>query len=280
MKSKGRKRKRVRIDPYHKVQAAQLKAANLARQEVLKKERADALGDPVRSKSTPFIESIRTLKNPDTETPSEGSKHRNFFVDSDELSKALSHSKYLTEPLPGTEKIFSSDPAESTVEAREKARARHLSEHQAEHNNARQALERITSLANASSKDKTRVNVQRCIDEFGRHKTDNTLSPRPQGPAQLATPPPEHPRLRAGPDTGSSEVQVAILTTKIDKLADHVAKVGHKDKHNKRNLRVLVHRRQKLLAYLREKERGGPRWSHLMDKLGLSDGAWKGEISL
>lgn len=280
MKSKGRKRKRVRIDPYHKAQAAQLKAANLARQEVLKKERADALGDPVRSESTPFMESIRTLKQPSSQTPSEGSKYRNFFVDSDELSKALSHSKYLTEPLPGTEKILPSDSGETTVEAREKARERYLAEHQVEHDNAQKALERITSLVNASSKDKTRVNIQRCIDEFGRHRTDEVLPPRPQGPAQLATPPPEHPRLRAGPDTGSSEVQVAILTTKIDKLADHVAKVGHKDKHNKRNLRVLVHRRQKLLAYLRQKERGGPRWSNLMEKLGLSDGAWKGEISL
>lgn len=82
---------------------------------------------------------------------------------------------------------------------------------------------------------------------------------------------------RVGPDTGSAEVQVAILTTKINVLADNL---GKKDKHNKRNLRLLVHKRQKLLKYLRRKERGGPRWQHLMDKLGLGDAMWKGEISL
>lgn len=83
-----------------------------------------------------------------------------------------------------------------------------------------------------------------------------------------------------GPDTGSSEVQIAILTAKIKTVADFLATRGKGDKHNKRNLRLLVHRRQKLLQYLRRKERGGPRWQHCIETLGLTEGTWRGEISL
>ena len=91
---------------------------------------------------------------------------------------------------------------------------------------------------------------------------------------------PERPP-RAGPDTGSSEVQIAILTAKIRVLANELeAKRGHKDKINKRNLRVMVHKRQKLLKYLRKKERGSDRWRNLVETLGLAEGTWKGEISL
>jgi len=85
---------------------------------------------------------------------------------------------------------------------------------------------------------------------------------------------------RAGPDTGSSEVQIAVLTAKIRTLADFLETRGKTDKVNKRNLRLLVHRRQKLLLYLRRKERGGPRWQNIIDTLGLTEGTWRGEISL
>jgi ribosomal protein S15 len=85
---------------------------------------------------------------------------------------------------------------------------------------------------------------------------------------------------RVGPDTGSSEVQVAILTAKIRALADFLETRGTTDKHGKRDLRLLVHRRAKLLKYLRRKERGGPRWQHLIETLGLTEGTWQGEITL
>jgi ribosomal protein S15 len=87
-------------------------------------------------------------------------------------------------------------------------------------------------------------------------------------------------KARAGPDTGSSEVQIAILTAKIRALANFLETRGKMDKVNKRNLRLLVHRRQKLLAYLRRKDRGGPRWMYVTNTLGLTEGTWKGEISL
>jgi len=143
-------------------------------------------------------------------------------------------------------------------------------------------MARILSLANASRKDKTRANVRRCVETFGRHNTDQTLKPRLQpNPSTLGGIPPPEKTPRAGPDTGSSEVQIAILTAKIRVLANQLEmKGGKKDKINKRNLRIMVHKRQKLLRYLRTKERGGDRWQHLVNTLGLSEGTWQGEISL
>lgn len=154
----------------------------------------------------------------------------------------------------------------------------------ASHTRAATAIQRITGLQNGSSKDRLHVNIQRCIEMFGRHNTDSALPPKPS--AQLtpgADPAPKtNPAAakRGGPDTGSSEVQIAILTAKIRTLAEFLQTRGKKDKANKRNLRLLVHRRQKLLQYLRRKERGGPRWQHCIETLGLTEGTWKGEIIL
>ena len=51
-------------------------------------------------------------------------------------------------------------------------------------------------------------------------------------------------------DTGSSEVQVALLTSRIRSLTEH-AKVNKKDNHSRRGLVMLVSQRKKLLKYLR-----------------------------
>lgn len=152
--------------------------------------------------------------------------------------------------------------------------------HEEEHNNALEAIRRIIQLGNGNNKDRLRVNVQRAIDAFGRHTTDESLPPKLTSVVHSSAPnhPPRAPR--AGPDTGSSEVQIAILTTKILNLSQQLKTTSHKDKHNKRNLQILVHKRQKLLKYLRAKERGGPRWQHVMENLGLSEASWKGEISM
>lgn len=145
-----------------------------------------------------------------------------------------------------------------------------------EHDTAQEALRRISSLALGSSADRLRINKQRCIDVFGRHNTDQTLPPKPIAAHSNQLEKGE----RVGPDTGSSEVQVAILTAKIRALADFLETRGTTDKHGKRDLRLLVHRRAKLLKYLRRKERGGPRWQNLVETLGLTEGTWKGEITL
>jgi len=71
---------------------------------------------------------------------------------------------------------------------------------------------------------------------------------------------------RSGNDTGSPEVQIALLTERINGLTDHF-KTHVKDFHSRRGLLKLVSQRRKLLDYLKvtdaEKYRG------LIDKLGL-----------
>ena len=56
---------------------------------------------------------------------------------------------------------------------------------------------------------------------------------------------------RAPMDTGSSEVQIALLTFRIRELTEHF-KTHPKDVHGRRGLVTLVNRRKKLLAYIRE----------------------------
>ena len=278
--------RRKHKDPYALVQAKQRKDANLSRRAELKERRTKALGDPVRGISTPFLESFDNVGGSTViidpkpaSDDSEGIEIKtadnillNHFLKPSELEASIKHSQILTEPI--VDKIR--DAADPVIESAAKKR------HEEAHARATTAMARIVSLANASQKDKTRANVRRCIETFGRHKTDKTLKPRLQpNPSTLGGIPPPEKTPRAGPDTGSSEVQIAILTAKIRVLANQLeTRGGKKDKINKRNLRVMVHKRQKLLRYLRTKERGGDRWQHLVNTLGLSDGTWQGEISL
>ncbi|GGB49755.1 30S ribosomal protein S15 [Blastomonas aquatica] len=74
----------------------------------------------------------------------------------------------------------------------------------------------------------------------------------------------EHAR-EAG-DTGSPEVQVAILTERINNLTDHF-KAHHKDNHSRRGLLMMVNKRRSLLDYLKKKDT--TRYSDLIAKLGL-----------
>ena len=67
-------------------------------------------------------------------------------------------------------------------------------------------------------------------------------------------------------DTGSSEVQVAILTERINRLTDHL-RANHKDFQCRRGLMRLVGRRRRLLAYLSREDIGG--YTSLISTLGL-----------
>ena len=71
---------------------------------------------------------------------------------------------------------------------------------------------------------------------------------------------------RESGDTGSPEVQVAILTERIQNLTEHF-KTHKKDHHSRRGLLLLVARRRRLLDYL--KRTGPERYKTLIDKLGL-----------
>ena len=71
---------------------------------------------------------------------------------------------------------------------------------------------------------------------------------------------------RGKDDTGSPEVQVAILTDRINTLTDHF-KAHAKDNHSRRGLLMMVNKRRSLLDYLRKEDE--TRYTDLIAKLGL-----------
>lgn len=68
-------------------------------------------------------------------------------------------------------------------------------------------------------------------------------------------------------DTGSPEVQAALLTEQIKHLTSHLKEHPH-DVHSRRGLLSMVNKRRRLLQYLLKKEEG--RYKEVIDKLGLS----------
>jgi small subunit ribosomal protein S15 len=69
-----------------------------------------------------------------------------------------------------------------------------------------------------------------------------------------------------GSDTGSPEVQVALMSERITHLTEHF-KVHTKDHHSRRGLLMLVGQRRKLLDYLKSKDK--ERYEKLIERLGL-----------
>lgn len=280
-------------DSYALRQVKARKDANLSRQAVLKEQRANELGDPIRGITTPFVESLDTVvpqtaaldadavslealtQNPDKPPPLPAHASKEQFLDHglqhEELDKAIEYSRWLTEPISSTGTGTESVQSDRETNDHQKWEKRDAT--------AAEAVQRIVSLANSSSMHRTKKNIERIIDTFGRHRTDKTLKPKPaavvkgDNSAAEATP-------RAGPDTGSSEVQIGILTAKIRVLADRYEGENRNDKINKRNLRLLLHRRQKLLKYMEKKERGSERWQHMIKTLGITPACWKGEIAV
>ncbi len=71
---------------------------------------------------------------------------------------------------------------------------------------------------------------------------------------------------RTGTDTGSPEVQIAIITQRISNLSEHM-KVHKKDIHSRRGLLMLVGQRRRLLDYLKKKNHQG--YVEIIGKLGI-----------
>ncbi len=67
-------------------------------------------------------------------------------------------------------------------------------------------------------------------------------------------------------DTGSPEVQIAILTTRINELTEHL-KTNHNDNHSRRGMYKMVGKRRNLLGYLQKKDI--ERYRAIVEKLGL-----------
>ncbi|KAH7347208.1 hypothetical protein B0T11DRAFT_290987 [Plectosphaerella cucumerina] len=273
-------KRRQRLDPYRWAQAQQRKTANIKKQEALKAQRDAAWGDPVHGIPTPFVESFDSAGQASMSTPTKTadgklisesrplptSRHMlGHLLTKDEFDSAVKDAYTLSKPVSNS--YVKDDMAEEEA----------IQKHEETHARTVEALKRITALENTNSKIRKHINIKRCIDEFGRHNTDGVLKQKPPSIHANTEPVPE----RAGPDTGSSEVQIAILTMKIRKVAQELGQNrGYKDKHNKRNLRVLCHKRQRLLRYMEKKERGSERWTSMLEKLGLSPATWKEQISL
>ncbi|KAK3314672.1 hypothetical protein B0H66DRAFT_605614 [Apodospora peruviana] len=282
--SRKEKVRRMKQDPRGWAAAQARKAVNVKRQEELQSLKAHEWGSPVHGIPTPFVESFDSagqapLSTPpvdefgitiDKPHPLPTSPHiKNFLLTKEEVEAAIEQSRKLTTPL-ASEEPSVADPETEAAEARE---------HAARHAKAMTALQRIADLNHGSAKDRKHANIRRCIETFGRHATDQTLK-RPAPPPVPGVEPVPKP-VRAGPDTGSSEVQIAILTAKIRALAQKLEEPkGKRDKNNKRSLRSLCHRRQRLLRYMERKERGSERWQHMIATLGLTPATWKEQITL
>ncbi|CAJ2511393.1 Uu.00g070180.m01.CDS01 [Anthostomella pinea] len=279
--SQKEKKRLAKQDPYRWAQMQQRKNAHLKRREEIDSVRTAQAGDPVRGLTTPFVESFDSagqapLSKPPVdddgnplEEPHElpTSPHiLNNLIHKAEMDSAVENAYVLTQPL---------ETAMTDVDPQLLQKARE--EHDQQHAKAIEALQRITHLDKGSAKDRRHANIRRCVETFGRHETDLTLRPKALSRGQER----EEQPVRGGLDTGSSEVQIAILTAKIRALANELEKGrGYRDKVGKRDLRLMVHRRQRLLRYMDRKERGSDRWQHMMETLGLSDATWKNQITL
>lgn len=276
--SQRERKRKAKQDPYRWAQAQQRKNANLKRRGELQAERDALLGDPIWGRTTPFLASLEAAAQPITTTTAEAdgdattttttSTPRSHYLTDAELDEVAQHAHALTKPVVGA---VSAQLGDALGEAESQT------QHDQRHARAVEALRRITALENGSKKDAYHFNVRRIVDAFGRHRTDGVVAPKPApiNPSTVAMP------ARAGPDTGSSEVQIAILTARIRNLARTLSvNRGYKDIHNKRNLRLMLHKRQKLLRYMESKEKGSGRWTNMIETLGLTPAMWKGQIEL
>ncbi|KAK4223183.1 hypothetical protein QBC38DRAFT_488181 [Podospora fimiseda] len=278
--AKKEKKRLMKQDPYTWAQKQQRKNAHIKRKEELEAERKANWGSPIHGITTPFVESFDSAGQSNLSIPRRDGDGNpieephplptseniiNNQLSKEELEKAVEQSRKLLMPLEGEQL----DP---------RLAAEEMQEYEKHHANAIIALQRITDLKNGSAKDRKHANIRRCIETFGRHVTDKSV-PNAAPPLARGVKKTKQPK-RAGPDTGSSEVQIAILTAKIRALSNALnGHKGYKDKVNKRNLRLLCHKRQRLLRYMERKERGSGRWQFMLKTLGLTPATWKEQIS-
>lgn len=149
--------------------------------------------------------------------------------------------------------------------------ARRVAEETPAQVHASEQLMRVLDLRNADSRGIRTTNVRRIVEVFGGPVDPDTT-------ATAATTTTAGERL----DTGSPAVQAAILTHRIRLLATHIAD-NPRDVHNRKNLRELVHKRAKVLRYLKRRvgRKGGEGegvYEALLDKIGVDRRAVEGEV--
>jgi len=113
-------------------------------------------------------------------------------------------------------------------------------------------------------------------DKSDLKKTVKSVKPVKKAPSkkEAIIPPPSEEKMQVieeyqvkPGDTGSPEVQVALLTKRIEKLVGHL-KTNPSDNHSRRGLLGIVSKRRRLLNYLEKKDK--KRYSEIVKKVGLS----------
>lgn len=244
--------------------AIQRKKANIARQTVLKAEREPANFDPIRGTPTDFTRSLLSADvvwSPNTAVEDSLHFSQNDIQSIQTAVEAAAHARRKAEPtisrLPATPstthntnmEIPDIPPPNTIASTEDEILSRHLSELSVENARKSAASSRIVSLQNSNARTLRAYNTAHAIREFGRS---------------------------AG-DTGSAEVQAAILTTRILAEAKHIA-ANKKDVHGYRGFRGLVHQRQKILKYLRQES--VERYTECIKRLGLDDQCVVREITM
>ncbi|KAI9503597.1 ribosomal protein S15, partial [Coemansia spiralis] len=108
-------------------------------------------------------------------------------------------------------------------------------------------VRRVAALDNANAKAITMFNIGRALEKFGRSDADS----------------------------GSAEVQAAVWTVRINSLEEHLRQ-NHKDHQNRRSYTKLLHKRAKMLKYLRRESL--ERYYLCLKQLGLTKEMVEGEI--
>ncbi|EPQ28512.1 uncharacterized protein PFL1_03815 [Pseudozyma flocculosa PF-1] len=124
-----------------------------------------------------------------------------------------------------------------------------------EEQSASTILSRVLDLRNASGKGIQVENIRRIVNHFGQREKMEQLG--------------------KGVDTGSAEVQAAVLTYRIRNLASHLQAARH-DNSNRRAMTLLVQQRAKILKYL--KRQSPARYHAILPRIGIEARAVEGEI--
>lgn len=238
--------------------AIQRKKANIARQGVLQAERSPADFDPIVGKATEFT---RALLTPNVVWSSNSQAVDSLYFPKQEMSEihsAVDKAVQAREKLKQTYSPFSRrdhsvNPAlprmNPVKQTEEELVQQHLQDLTVENDHKSVASSRIVALQNSNTRTLRAYNTAFAIREFGRKEGD----------------------------TGSAEVQAAVLTVRILSEAQHIA-ANKKDVHGFKGFRGLVHQRQKILKYLRRES--VERYQDCIERLGLSDQCVVREITM
>lgn len=223
----------------------QIKKENLLKRAARKAEFEKSRPSPILSKPTPFFNTLHTPASAfanQTDT-------QHFLTDADR--------QYLYEQVP-----------RDTVEKRNLSAVEGFDEALKNEEKKVETIKKIIGLQNANAKAVQLYNIQKAIDWFKRKEGD-TGSPEVEGE--------EWTSWDDGLFADHHTITAAILTVRILNLHSHMQQ-HRKDKHNYKQLREMVHKRARVLKYLKRKSQ--ERYYKCLEELGLEPRAVEGEITM